>query len=351
MHSSQTLNLGQTPGKFGQESMRVEGDSSLNRELIEQTRSDLQRMQVDVEQQQDAYETYERRTKILGVVVVFLLICMAAGFWLVYPTLKDQKNAAAGMPVLQTLANKLGERLESVESNLGKMTAGLPPLVDRMDQLQGDLKTNLQAARDQAQAVATKVGERVREDVSRSMQAIQSRLTGVESNQKEAAERVTQLQDQVAGLQRELTAVREEASTASERVKAINDAQQSSKRDVSGLNERVVTNQAAISSLANRIDRKRVDFEVEKRQTKQIAPNIQFTLNRIDTGKKEVDGTLQVGAEAMSLPVQRLGIQKPMMFYAPDEDRPMELVFTQVSKNAVSGYLVVPVGDATTAPK
>jgi hypothetical protein len=40
--------------------------------------------------------------------------------------------------------------------------------------------------------------------------------------------------------------------------------------------------------------------------------------------------------------IRGLGIQKPMSLYAYGETRPMELVFTEVAKNRVSGYILLP---------
>jgi DNA repair exonuclease SbcCD ATPase subunit len=243
---------------------------------------------------------------------------------------------------MQTVTNTLGERMNSVEGSINNVASSFPTLSNRVDQLQASMKTNLQAVRNQAQAAATQAGQRIREDVNRSMQAIQSRLAALESNQKEAGEHVNQLQDQVAGLKRELAVMREENSVATERIKELNDAQQTSRTDLSGLTEKVATSQTALSTLTNRIDRKRIDFEVQDQRTGQIAPGILLVVRHTDPGKQEIDGTLERGAEARSLEIRGQGIQKPFLFYLPGESRPVELVLTQVSKNGVSGYLMMP---------
>jgi predicted nucleic acid-binding Zn-ribbon protein len=84
------------------------------------------------------------------------------------------------------------------------MKSDLPALSDRVDKMQANMKTNLQAARNQ---------------MNRSLQAIQSRLSGLESNQKESGERVNQLEEQVSGLQREIAAMRDQAASAAEKSK------------------------------------------------------------------------------------------------------------------------------------
>jgi hypothetical protein len=101
------------------------------------------------------------------------------------------------------------------------------------------MKTNLQTARNQAQAIATQTGKRLREEMNQSIQAIESRLSGLESNQKESSERVTRLQEQVAGLQQEIARMRAEAATASAASgnQELNDSQKDSPAETPGLRE------------------------------------------------------------------------------------------------------------------
>jgi chromosome segregation ATPase len=94
-----------------------------------------------------------------------------------------------------------------------------------MDQLEASMKTNLQAARNQAQAVATQTGKRLREEMNQSLQAIESRLNSLDSNQKESSDRVNRLQQQVVGLQQEIARIREGAASAAKRTQELNDAQ------------------------------------------------------------------------------------------------------------------------------
>jgi cell division protein FtsB len=351
MQGPQSLNLGPTPGRVNPPPPKTEGDSTATQELLDETRSYINRTWTRMDEQQQEHESHLRRTKVLSIIVIVVVVLFAAGVWFTYPALRDQRKAVAGTLGLQSVANKLGERMGSAEAKLSKMTAGLPALADRMAQLESNMKTNLQTARTQAQTAANQVGQRIRDDVNQSIRAIQSRMSGLESNQKESSEHVNQLQEQIAGLQKELATMREEASAANARIKELNVAQQSSSRDLSGLNERVVTSQTAINTLANRVDRKRIDFEVTNREAKQIAPDVYLTLRRTDAGKQEVDATLKVGADGNNLPVRGQGIRKPVVFYGSEEGRPIELVFTQVAKNRVSGYVLMPTSQTATSPQ
>jgi chromosome segregation ATPase len=343
MQSGQILNLEPELSRKVEDHTPGLGDElTQTQELLEDARSEIRRTQTELHRQQDEQESQEKRTKILSIILGLLIVCFAGAVWWMYPTLRDQKRVFADMFAVQTVTNTLGERMNSVEVNLSKAVSGLPALSNRMDQLQASMKTNLQIVRNQAQAAATQAGQRIREDVNRSMQVIQSRLVALESNQKEASEHVNQLQAEVAGLRRELVAVRQDNSAATERIKELNDAQQTDRSDVSGLSERVASGQTAFNTLTNRLDRKRVDFEAHNRRTEQIAPGIYLALTRTDPVKREIEGTLLTSTNDRSLAIRGQGVQKPLTFYLAGESRPVELVVTQVSNDKISGYLMVP---------
>jgi chromosome segregation ATPase len=340
MSSAHVLNLGDNqPRQTKTEIPPVEDRFTQDKDLLEQTRADVRRMRIQVERQHDEHESHQQRTKILSIVLGVLFIFLVASLWVFYPTMRDQKKSMADMLGLQSLTSTLGGRMGSMQDSLKTLAGSLSLVAGRMDQLELKMKSNAEAVQGQAQ----QAGQRIREDVNRNMQAMGNRLSGVESNQKESAEHVAQLQQQIAGLQKDLVATREQASTATEQLKQLTDAQQNSTREITGLNQRVATSQTALSTLSNRVDRKRVDFDVQTRQKEQqIAPGIYLTVKHADTGKREIDGTLQVGASSQNITIRGVGILRPISFTTADDNRPIQFVLTDVAKDKVSGYLLMP---------
>jgi hypothetical protein len=339
MSSAHVLNLGDNPPRETDLNIPpVEDKFTQDQDLLEQTRADVRRMRIQFERQQDEQESHQQRTKIMSIVLGVLIVLLLASLWIAYPTLRDQKKTMVDMLGLQTVTNGLGDRMSAMQGSLGKVSGSLPLLAGRMDQLELNMKSNLEAARGQAQ----QVGQRIRADVNHSIQAMESRLSGVESNQKEASERVNQLQEQIAGLQKDLAATREQATTANAQLKELTEAQQSSTREISGLTQRMTTSQTAFSGLSNRVDRKRVDFDITSKKAEQIAPGIFLTVKHADTGKHEIDGILQIGATSQNITIRGVGVLRPISFTAADDSRPTQLVLTEVEKNKVAGYLLMP---------
>jgi len=305
-------------------------------DLIEQARSDVRRIGLLVDQQ---HEDHARRTRILSAILGILIVLLAVGIWYSYPVLREQKNNVAQMVGLKDVADGLGNRLNAVE---GKFSAQFPALASQMDRLQAEMRSNMQSARTQAQDVANQVGQRVRDDVGKSLLTIQSRLSGLESNQKETSAHVAQLEEQITKLNSDLAGLRQESATTSQELKQLKEAQQSSSQEITGLNERVVTHQATLKSLADQSERKRIDFDITDRKAAEIAPDIFFTVLRADVGRQELDAVLRFGAIGRNLPIRGQGIRKPVMFSIPGDTRPVELVISEISKNKITGYMTMP---------
>lgn len=347
MQSSRILNLTPAPSEpVNPDPPHAEEKVAQMDDLIEQTRSDMRRVRLQLEQQEDEHESHARRTRILSAILAFLVLILAGAAWFAYPTLRDQKKTTLDM---LSVAGALGEHVQSLESKFGKTSADLPALSTRVDQLGASMKTSLQSARAQAQAAATQAGQRIKADLNESIQAIQSRVAGLESNQKETSGHVNQLEEQIAGLKREITTMREQSSAEAEKMAAIRQEQQARAGDLARLDQRVVSNQTALDSISTRVERKRVEFQLPNRKVEQVAPGIFLAVSRADTKKQEVDGTLQLAAESRMLTIRGQGAQRPLVFYTAGETRPFELVFTEVSKAGVSGYVVTPATEVASA--
>src|SRR5262245_12361656 len=272
MPTGHTLNRGMKTSNADPTPVREE-DIRSTADLIAETRADLRRTMLEIDQHLDENEWHKRRTNLLFFIVAVLVVSFAVAVWFAYPVWRASLNLNQG--------------------------SGSNP-----------------------------------------------RVPELESKQRESNERLTQLQEQVAGLQREIAAMRD-ASAVTDKIKGTNDTKQSKSPESSGPNERAATNQTAPNTPANRVDRKRIDFEVSNRQAKEIAPDLYLTLSRADAGKQEVDATLKLGDDAGYVTIRGQGIRKPVLFRMPHESRPSELVFTEISTNGASGYLMMPVPSTT----
>jgi chromosome segregation ATPase len=343
MRSMQTLNLGPKASASVSPDTAPPGEMAEMGALIEQTRSELRRTQIQMDRQDDAQHSHERRTRILAIATGLLLVLVLASAWLAYPSLRDQKRAIGELLGLQSLVGTLGQRVNAVEGTYEKTTAVLSGVGDRIQQLQANMNAGLQAAANQARAMARQTGDQIRADVNRSIQPMQSRLDGVESGQRESIEHVSQLEQQVVGLQRELASMKQETSAANDKIKALEEDQRVRTAAMSSLGQQLAAAQTAVTGLAGQVDRKRIEFQVDSRQTQQIAPGLYLTVTRADAGKQQIDARLQIASESRVLPIRGQELHKALRFYTGGDNRPVEMVVTSVARNRVTGYMLVPV--------
>jgi len=342
MQSAQILNLGAAPAKPNSEPEPVQTERGHINDWMEQTGSAVRRHRMELDHQEQQHETHHRRIKALAIALGVVILALVAAIFSAYPALQVQTKAIGQLVGLQTAGAAMDRRVQSVETTLEQRAVDMPAVSNRLDQLQTSMKAGLQTARTQAQAAATQMGQRIRQDFTQTVQAIQSRLAGLESNQRESSERVTQLQDQIAKLQGEVTGLRQEASAANDKVKQLEEQQQASSNAVTNLDKKMSTNQSALATLTTRIDQTKTDFDVPVKQTHQIAPNLYLSVSRADEGKQEIDGALQLAANSRMLPLRQQGVARPMTFYTGADERPSQLVLTKVTKNRVSGYVLTP---------
>jgi len=349
MQNGQVLNLGVPPSERSESVPHTASEMMEMGDAIEQTRNDVRRTRLLLDQQFQEQQAHMRRTKVLSIVLGVLAFCLIGALWLAYPTVKRQARSTGEILALKNLTSAIGERMNAAESQLNSWKASVPQLTARMDQLQESVKTNLQSARVQTQTAITQAGQKIHQDVNQNLHSMQSRIAGVESNQREAHDTVAQLQQQVSGLQRQLASVQQEATAAGARLKELQDGHQATTTELSGIKETVASNQTALGSIANNLNRQRVEFQVAKNKMQEIAPGILLTVKGIDVGRQQIDGLLKIATEDRSFSIHQQGIQKPLTFYLRGESRPTEVVLTQAGKQGVSGYVLVPSQTMTAA--
>jgi hypothetical protein len=165
----------------------------------------------------------------------------------------------------------------------------------------------------------------------------------------ELTSHVAKLQQEVAGLRRELATVQQDATAAGARLKELQEGHQATSTELSGVKQAVASNETALGSITNNLNRQRVEFQIPKNKTQEIAPGILLTVKGIDVGKQQIDGLLKIASEDRSFSIHQQSIQKPLTFYLRGETRPTELVLTQAGKQGVSGYVLVPSQTVTAA--
>jgi hypothetical protein len=94
--------------------------------------------------------------------------------------------------------------------------------------------------------------------------------------------------------------------------------------------------------LADAVNRNRIDFEVSRNKTQEVAPGIFLTVRDTNVERQQINGWLQISADGRTVWLRDQGAHKAMIFTTKHDVRSHELIFTRVGKQGVAGYLLIP---------
>lgn len=87
----------------------------------------------------------------------------------------------------------------------------------------------------------------------------------------------------------------------------------------------------------------RVAFEASLQDARELSPGIRLEVSRVDTAHQRYDATIELpGGE--TLVIHNHPAEEVVKFYSTGDSSPEELVVTQVTKNAISGFLEMGTG-------
>lgn len=274
---------------------------------------------------------------VLWAAAVLVIASVIGIAWWGYPLMT--KHDGLSKPLTgQAAADPLGDRLSAVEQKWNSWAKEKAGMMDLIAEVQKSMSSNVRRARSEATALV----EGVKRDVAQSLGAIQSRLTGVESAQNETRETIASLQSDLASARRDLDAVREMNTELAGQLRQNEQVQQSTQTEVAEVKSRVMSHQDRIGDLSYQVQRRRIDFEVVRDRTDEVASGLYLTINRTDVRRQQVNGWLQIAADGRIVWLRNAGAQHPIPFSTRGDNRGYELVITRVGDGSTTGYLLAP---------
>ncbi len=182
-----------------------------------------------------------------------------------------------------------------------------------MDQEVGDAQTQL-------------VAEINQRDV-----AMNARLDKVESTETDTRNQLAQTQDQI---QKQVSALQQQVAELGTHTD----------QNVAKLQQQIGQNQDGLDALGEKVNRRRVDFEVAQNVTVELAPGVSLTVLKTNVSYQSFDGFLSLKDQGKTLWLSSAGVSRAVSFYPQPSDPPYDLVVTRIGARGVVGYLMVPEG-------
>jgi chaperonin cofactor prefoldin len=266
--------------------------------------------------------------------VIALLAAALGGLaWYGFPALKKHSALLAQLPAIQQTLSTLSKRLDVADE---KLLAWTTDWQSRMVKLNKKIDTDFQLARRMVLEQTALAQQRLHAELDTRTETIQTRLGRLESKQESDAARLARLQHEIAGVRQEMT--QQVALLQQDSSRRFGDLEQ----HVVNVDRHIDRDKRDLDSLARRLDWQRVDFELTKDHSRELAPGISLGITRTDTRYRRFNGWLWLMPDRRTVWVRDQGAQRPVVFYNQRTSRPYQLVVTQVMKHAVAGYLLLP---------
>jgi hypothetical protein len=270
-------------------------------------------------------------------VAIFLLAIAIGGLcWYSYPTLKQVPALIAQFPGVQKSLEGLSARLATTEDQIKAWGGQQQQLRDHVAEVEKALSSRFQAARRQAQDLSQRLYERLHGEMAAQTQATDAKLARLESANRASLEK----------LQTEVATLREQTVRQAEQLRNVraNMEREGANRDqqLVSLNQQVGRDSRDLDGLNKKLAVKRVDFEVTRHHTQQLTDEISLGITGTDVTHRRVTGWVWLVHDHRTIWLRGQGAQEPVVYYGYRDGKRRELVITNVAKNSVSGYVLLP---------
>jgi chaperonin cofactor prefoldin len=264
--------------------------------------------------------------------LALFVAAIGGGGWYVYSTLNR-------VPSPPTQLASLSPRLDAADAKMQFWTGRQQELENQVANLQKRIESRYQAARKQARELSEQVYGRVRQEIADQMQAVETRLARVESTSDAHQARFDKMQADLAALRDQTARQAAELHSAQEQIER---AAASRDQQLVSLNQQLSNQATEVNGLARKLESKRVDFEVTRNHSQDLAAGVSLDVTSTDVRYRRVSGWIWLMPDRRTIWLHDQGAQEPVVFYTYPDGKRRELVITNVTQDSASGYLLLP---------
>ena len=264
---------------------------------------------------------------------------LGVGAYHYYPKLQEHNHWVTEMPAVKDSLSTFEGRMKAAEEQLRTQDGDRSTWEKRLDTLEGKVHRSLQSSLQTARHETERLTAQLRIEMERRGQVLQARLASLESDRETDRARVARLEQNVNATRAGMAQQSQQIAQLRERT---NHDLDHLDQQVASLHGDLSHHQRNLDVLETRTGQQRIDFEVSKNHSRDVAPGVSLAVNRTNTAYRRVDGWLWLMPDRRTVWIRGQNVQQPVIFYTREDPRPRELVFTHVTKDAVVGYVLMP---------
>jgi predicted nucleic acid-binding Zn-ribbon protein len=278
-------------------------------------------------------------------IAIGVLAAGMAGLCWYGSTLRHAPAVLAQFPALQQSFESVNARLAATEAKVKNWDGNQQELEAQVAKLHIEMTSRVRAASKQAQRLNANLYKRLQAEMAAQSQAIATQISQLESASETE-------QASVEELHTALAALREQAAEQAGELRKVKDeldrAGANHGQQLAALAEQMGSKAREVEELSKKLDVKRVDFEVTRNHTGPLTGEISLSVTGTDVSHRRINGWMWVMPDRRTIWLHGQGAQQPVVFYGYQDGKRRELVITNVTRDSVTGYLLLP-GDSDTS--
>jgi chaperonin cofactor prefoldin len=288
---------------------------------------------------EERWETLHRRYRILGVGLLLLALALAGGGWYAYRALQSDQMALTQFPGVQKVVDVIHDQVKQTDQKLASWADDQQSLRDQIAKLSQKMELRIASVTKQAQVSSAEMYRRVQAQIDERLQRVDTRLTRIESSGETE-------QTRVAELQRGLAEMRSQAGRQADDLAAIRSQMEESgaanQQRFAGLQQSEEADRSDVDAIGHKLAVHCVDFEVTKNHSRELAEGVSLGVTSTDVAHRNVSGWMWLMPDRRTIWLKNQNASQPVVFYSREDGKKRELVINNVTKDSVTGYLLLP---------
>jgi chromosome segregation ATPase len=272
------------------------------------------------------------RHRGLGAVLLVLALTLTGGSWYAYQALHRHEVALTSMAVA------MSDQAKSTSEMLGFWADDQHSLRDQIAKLGQKMEMRIATVANEAQVFSSEMYRQVRAEIDDRLKDIDTRLTHIESSSESQQTRIEELQ-------RQLGEVRSHAPSQADDPAAVQTKMEESgatrARQFARPQQSEEGDHRDVDALGNKLAVHRVDFEVTKNHSRQLAEGISLGVTSTDMLHRSASGWMWVMPDRRTIWLKAQNAGEPVVFYGTEDSKKRELVITNVTEGSIIGYLLL----------
>jgi chaperonin cofactor prefoldin len=288
-----------------------------------------------------------------SVAWLVLILVIAGGAWYTFPILQQYKVGFTRLVGVQRVVDGMGDQMKETNAKIQTWASDQQTLRDQFDKLRATTHSQLDASVRRAEASSAQAYRRIESQIEERLQGVQTRLAHLESASDREQTRIAKLQEELGQAQRDAAQARSDVARQADELAAVRRQVEESgaarDRELAGVKQTQEASRRDVTAIEQKLAVQRVDFEVTKNHSHQLAEGISLGITGTDVSRRNVNGWMWVMQDRRTIWLKNQNAQQPVVFYGVQDGKKRELVITNVTSGSVTGYLLLPGSERTKA--